>query len=83
MLVRHHHDGKVYLIEFPAGSRVRRSEAAGERAILVPIEAGGEFPIFEVPGELLVQVARAGRYGLRLLGVEEMHESWVSERQES
>lgn len=75
MLVRHHHDGKVYMIEVPDGSRVRRSEAAGEGAILVPIEAGGEVPIFEVPGELLVQVASAGRHGLRLLGVEERTET--------
>jgi hypothetical protein len=75
VLVRHHHGGRVYLIEFPDGSRVRRSETAVESAIFVPVEGGGEVPVFEVPGELLVQVARAGRYGLRLLGVEEMHES--------
>ena len=75
MIVRHHHDGKVYIIEVPDGSRVRRSEAAGEGAIFVPVEGGGEVPIFEVPGELLVQLAQAGRYGLRLLGVEEMPES--------
>jgi len=75
MLVRHHNGGRVYLIEFPDGSRVRRSEAAGESAIFVPVEGGGEAPVFEVPGELLVQVARAGRYGLRLLGVEERTET--------
>ena len=72
MLVRHFHRGRVYLIEFPDGSRVRRSEAAGESAIFVPVEGGGEVPVFEVPGELLVQVARAGRYGLRLVGIEEV-----------
>ena len=74
MLVRHHHDGKVYLIEFPEGSRVRRSEAAGEGVVFVPTEEG-EVPIFEEPGELMIQLAEAGRYGLRLLGVEEVPEA--------
>jgi len=71
VLVRHHHDGKVYMIEVPDGSRVRRSEAAGEGAIFVSVEGGGEVPVFEVPGELMVVLAREGRYGLRLVGVEE------------
>lgn len=70
MIVRHYHDGRVYVFEVPDGSRVRRSEAAGEGAIFVPTEAG-EIPIFEVPGELLVQLAQAGRYGMRLVGVEQ------------
>lgn len=74
MIVRHHHDGKVYVIDVPPGSRVRRSEAAGEGAVFVPTEAG-EIPIFEVPGELMVELARLGRYGLHLVGVEEVHES--------
>ncbi len=74
MLVRHHHDNKVYVIEVPEGSRVRRSTAAGESVVFVPVEGGGEVPIFEVPGELMVVLAREGRYGLRLLGVEEMPE---------
>lgn len=71
MIVRHHHDGKVYLIEVPHGSRYRRSEAAGEGAMFVRTKEG-EVPIFEVPGELLVQVAQDGRHGLRLLGTEEV-----------
>lgn len=75
VIVRHHYDGRVYVIEVPDGSRVRRSEAAGESAIFVPTEGGGEVPIFEVPGELLVQLAERGRYGLRLVGVEEVPES--------
>ena len=70
MFVRHHHCGRVYLVEFPDGSRVRRSEAAGEGVIFVPTEGGGEVPIFEMPGELMIELARAGRYGLRLLGDE-------------
>lgn len=72
MIVRHHHDNKVFLIEVPAGSRVRRSEAAGEGAIFVPTTGGGEVPIFEAPGELVVELARKGRYGLRLVGIEEV-----------
>lgn len=74
MVVRHHHDGRVYLIEVPEGSRVRRSEAVGEGAIFVPAKEG-EVPIFEVPGELLVELAQAGRYGLRLLGIEGVPET--------
>jgi hypothetical protein len=70
MIVRHHHGGKVYSIELPPGSRVRRSLAAGEGVVFVPHE-GGEVPVFEVPGELLVEMAEKSRYGLRLLGVED------------
>ena len=75
MLVRHHHDGRVFSIEVPDGSRVRRSQAAGEGTIFVPVEGGGEVPIFDVPGELLILLAQAGRHGLRLLGVEEVPET--------
>lgn len=74
MIVRHFHNGQVYVIEVPSGSRVRRSEAAGESAIFLPTEGGGEVPIFEEPGELLVQLAEAGRYGLLLLAIEERSE---------
>jgi hypothetical protein len=73
VIIRHHYDGRVYTIEVPDGSRVRRSEAAGESVVHVRTD-GGEVPIFEVPGELLVELARAGRYGLRLLRVENVPE---------
>ncbi len=79
MIVRHHHDGRAYLIEVPECSRVRRSEAAGEAVIFVPVEGGGEVPIFEVPGELLVQLSKVGRYGLHLVGIEEEPESDMRE----
>ena len=69
LLIRHHHAGSVYVIECPPGSRVRRSEAAGEGVVYVPWKRG-EVPIFEVPGELMVRLAEKGRYGLRLLGIE-------------
>ena len=75
LVVRHHHDGLIYMIEVPEGSRLRRSEDAGEAVIFVPVEGGGEVPIFEVPGELLVQLAQAGRYGMRLLGIERVPET--------
>ena len=71
MLVRHHHDGVIYLIQFPSGSRVRHSEAAGESVVYVQTEEG-EVPIFEEPGELMVQLAEKGRYGLLLMGIEEV-----------
>lgn len=70
MIVRHHHDGRVYIIRVPDGSRVRRSGAAGEGAVFVPVE-GGEVPVFEEPGELMVELAQARRYGLRIVRVEE------------
>ena len=31
---------------------------------------GRDVPVFDMPGELIVQLAEAGRYGLRLLRVE-------------
>jgi hypothetical protein len=74
MIVRHHFDNKAYVIEFPTGSRVSRSELAGESAIYVPYE-GKDIPVFEEPPELLIELARAGKYGLRIVGVEEMPES--------
>lgn len=72
VIVRHHHNGKVYIIEVPDGSRVRQSEAAGEGAIFVPVEGGGEVPIFEEPSELLVELARVERHGLRIISVEDL-----------
>lgn len=42
--------------------------------IFVPTERG-EVPIFEVPGELLIRLAQVGRYGLRIVGIEERPES--------
>lgn len=74
MLVRHYHDGKIYLIEVPPCSRISRSAAAGISAVNVPTRRG-EVPIFDEPGELLIQVAQAGRHGLRLVGVEDEPES--------
>jgi hypothetical protein len=74
MIVRHHHAGKVFLIHCPAGSRLRRSNATGESVVYVTTE-GGEVPLFEEPTDLLVQLAEEGRYGLRLIGVEQEPES--------
>lgn len=74
MIVRHHHAGKVYVIDVPPGSHVRHSELAGESVLYVPTE-GGEVPLFEQPPTLLVQLAREGRHGLRLIGVEDEPES--------
>ena len=71
MFVRHHHANLVYIIEVPPGSRVRRSEATGESVVYIPWD-GGEVPIFEEPGDLLVQLARAGQYGLLIAGVEDL-----------
>ncbi len=74
MIIRHHHENRAYFIEAPPGSRVRRSEAAGESVIFVPDGRGGEVPVFEEPPELIVELARAGKYGLRLLAIDERSE---------
>ena len=42
--------------------------------LYVPDRRGGEVPIFEVPGELLVQLAQVGKYGLRIIAIEERPE---------
>jgi hypothetical protein len=69
MLVRHHHDGRQYIIEFPDGTRVHRSKGTGMSLLFVPWQ-GREVPVFDQPGELIVQLAEAGKYGLRLLRIE-------------
>jgi hypothetical protein len=45
-----------------------RSRLTGMTVINVPWE-GREVPVFDQPGELIVQLAEAGRYGLRLVSV--------------
>ena len=69
MFVRHHHDGHVYVVEFPEGTRVYRSRGTGMTLLHVPYK-GQEVPVFDDPGELIVQLVESGRYGLRLLRVE-------------
>lgn len=71
MIIRHHHDNWVFHIEVPPGSRLRRSEAAGESAVFVPDGRGGEVPVFEEPTELLVRLAEMGKYGLKIVKIEE------------
>ena len=69
MLVKHHHGGRRYLVEFPEGTRIHRSRVTGMTQLHVPYE-GRDVPVFDDPGELIVQLAEAGRYGLRLVTVE-------------
>lgn len=69
MFVKHHHEGRVYVVEFPEGTRVHRSRLTGMTSLYVPYE-GREVPVFDEPGELVVQLAEAGRYGMRLVSVE-------------
>ncbi len=69
MLVRHHFAGRVYVIKVPQGTRVHRSALVGESMLAVPWK-GRDVLIFEVPGKMLVQLARSGSYGLRLIRVE-------------
>jgi len=69
MLVSHHHRGRRYVVEFPDGTRVHRSKGTGMSLLHVPWE-GRVVPVFDEPGELIVQLAEAGSYGLRLMEVE-------------
>lgn len=64
--VRHHHEGLWYVVEFPEGTRMHRARLAGITVLFVPWE-GREVPVFDVPGQLIVQLARCGDYGLRLV----------------
>jgi hypothetical protein len=69
MLVRHHHCGQVFVVEFPDGTRVYRAKGTGMSVLFVPWH-GREVPVFDQPGELIVQLAEAGKYCLRLLRIE-------------
>lgn len=69
MLVRHHHDGKVYVVEVPEGTRLYRSKRTGMSILFIPWE-GRDMPVFEEPGELILQLAEAGLYGMRLVAAE-------------
>jgi hypothetical protein len=68
MLVRHHHDGRVFEIEFPEGSRVYRCKTMEFSVIWVPDAAGGDdHPVPDRPAELMVQLAGSGTHGLRVI----------------
>jgi hypothetical protein len=69
MLVKHHHQGRVYVVDFPEGTRVHRSRLTGMTSLYIPFN-GREVPVFDEPGELVVQLAEYGKYGLRLLRIE-------------
>ena len=69
MLIKHHHEGRVYVVEVPEGTRVHRSRLTGMTVLHVPYE-DREVPIFDEPCELAVQIAEAGKYGMRLLRIE-------------
>jgi hypothetical protein len=69
MLVRHHHRGKVFVVQFPDGTRAYRARLTGMSVLFVPWQ-GREVPVFDQPGELIVQLAEAGKYGLGLLRIE-------------
>ena len=69
MLVRHHQGGRVFVVQFPDGTRAYRARLTGMTVLSVPWE-GRVVPVFDEPGELIVQLAEAGSYGLRLMEVE-------------
>jgi hypothetical protein len=74
MIVHHHHEGHWFHVEFPEGTRVFRSRDAGIGMLIVPWE-GSEIPVFDEPSELIADLAHAGRYGLRLVRIEQADES--------
>jgi hypothetical protein len=69
MLIKHHHNGRWYVVEFPDGTRVHRSRPTGMTMLTVPWE-GRSVPVFDEPSELIVQFAESSKYGLRLVKVE-------------
>lgn len=69
MILRLHHGNFIYVIELPPGSRIHRSERAGESVVFLRFEEA-EVPVFEKPPELLIELARAGRYGMKIVQVE-------------
>lgn len=70
MIVRHHHEGRVYEIEFPEGSRVYRCKTMSHTVVWVPNPDGGlDHFVPDWPGELLVQLAKSGAHGFRLVNV--------------
>lgn len=66
MLVRHHHEGRWYVVQFPERTRVYRASLTGMTVLSVPWN-DREIPVFDDPSELIVQLAGAGTYGLRLV----------------
>ena len=70
MIVRHQHEGHWYVVEFPEGTRAFRSDLAGIGMLTVRWE-GREIPVFDEPSELIPQLADAGKYGLRLICIEQ------------
>jgi hypothetical protein len=70
MLFRHRHEGLWHVVAAPEGTRVFRSALAGEGMLIVPW-GERDVPIFEEPSGLIVRLAEAGRYGLRLMRIEE------------
>jgi hypothetical protein len=69
VIVRHHHQGHRYIIEFPEGTRVFRSNDARIGMLIVPWE-GRDIPVFDEPTELIVHLAHSGKLGLRMLCIE-------------
>jgi hypothetical protein len=57
------------VVEFPEGTKLYQSRLTGMTVLSVPLE-GRVVPVFDEPGELIVQLAETGSYGLRLLEVE-------------
>ena len=66
MLLRARHDGRVYEVELPAGSRVEASPFGG--AVIVVSGGSPGATGFSIPRASLLEFARAGRFGLVLRG---------------
>lgn len=72
MLIRHYAFGRRYLIEGPPGTKViRQSHLTNSSGgflsdmLIIPWQ-GQEIPVFAEPDNLLSELARAGKYGLKL-----------------
>ena len=71
MQVKHHAQGKFYVIECPKGTRVVRRTSGGEVVthdhLVVPLN-GRELRIPADPPELLPMLAESGNFGVSLAG---------------
>jgi hypothetical protein len=71
MRVKHHAQGKFYVIECPEGTRLVRRTSGGEAVkcdqLIVPLN-GKELRIPADPPELLPMLAESGNFGIKLVG---------------
>lgn len=67
MVIQHIHNGEVYEIELPPGSRARHLELVRKSAVWVFDEECGERFLPDTPSCLVTAWAEEGKFGLKWL----------------